>query len=167
MSHLERRVSIACPLAQAAMRLRHFFAETGSPDGDVAKLLLQIDVRVPGLPAPLTLQRAVVATVRAHHLPADMTPRFRVEWAPETPGPFPLFAGELFVDGDDYESFDLSLSGDYTPPLGLIGKGFDVAVGNRIAEATAADLLDRIKAFAERAYALDEETKRRALEART
>ena len=38
MSHLQRRVTIACPLAQAAMRLRHFFAECGSPDGEFAKL---------------------------------------------------------------------------------------------------------------------------------
>lgn len=166
MSHLQRRVTIACPLAQAAMRLRHFFAACGSPDGEFAKLRLQIDVRVPGMSQPLTLQRAVVATVHAHHLPADMTPRFRVEWAPETPGPFPLFGGELFVEGDDYEAFDLTLAGDYTPPLGLIGKGFDVAVGNRIAEATASDLLERIKAFVEREYTTDEETKRRTLETR-
>jgi len=165
MSHLERRITIDCPLAQAAARLQSFFARNGSPDGDVVHLNLQANVDVPGVPAPVVLQRAVVATIHKNRLPADMTPRYRVEWAPEKPGPFPLFGGELFVDGENYESFVLSLSGDYTPPLGLVGKGFDAIVGKRIAEATASNLLERIKSFVESEFTADEAAKRQRLEA--
>ena len=138
MSQLEERSSVACPLAQAAMRLKYFFHEHATAEANAAKLTLGINVKVAGLPVPLTLQRSVIATIQPHHLPADMTPRYRVGWAPESPGPFPLFAGELVVEsGDDYEMFTLRLSGAYTPPLGLFGKGFDVAVGNRLAHASA------------------------------
>ncbi len=86
-----------------------------------------------------------------------MTPRYQVQWAPETAGPFPLFSGELVVDsGNDFDTFALRLRGNYTPPLGLVGKGFDVAVGNRVAQATANDLLHRVRDFIEREFRTDE-----------
>ena len=89
-----------------------------------------------------------------------MTPRYNVEWAPETPGPFPLFRGELVVEGmDDYDSFRLLLTGDYTPPLGVVGKSFDAAVGHRVAQATAHDLLDRIRILTEEDFGADEAAK--------
>jgi hypothetical protein len=166
MSHLERRITINCPLAQAAARLQSFYAAHGSADGDVVRLSLQASVDVPGVPNPVVLQRAVIATIHKNHLPADMTPRYRVEWAPEVPGPFPLFGGELFVEGDNYETFVLSLAGDYTPPLGLLGKGFDALVGKRIADATASNLLERIKSFVESEFTAGEAAKSLRLEPR-
>ncbi len=139
------------------MRLHHFFRKHGNPDADTAKLDLGLNVDIPGLPVPIPLQRSVIATIRPHRLPADMTPRYRVQWAPETPGPFPLFAGELVVDaGADFDTFTLHLSGNYTPPLGLLGIGIDVAVGNRVARATANDLLHRIRDFMEQDFRADE-----------
>jgi len=117
---------------------------------------------VPGLPTPLTLERSVIATIKLHHLAADMTPRFAVQWTPEKPGPFPLFAGELLVEaGNDYDTFTLRLSGTYMPPLGVVGKGFDTVLGNRIAQATAADLLHRLKDMIEQEFEVDEQRKRR------
>jgi hypothetical protein len=160
MSHLEQRRSVTCPLAQAGMRLKGFFREHGNAEGDTAKLSLGIDLDVPGLPAPLALQRSVIVTIRPHHLPADMEPRYAVQWAPEIPGPFPLFAGELVVEaGDDYNSFTLFMSGNYTPPLGLVGKGFDAVLGNRVAQSTAEGLLLRIRDAIERGFAADEARK--------
>lgn len=157
MSQLEQQVTVACPLAQAASRLKHFFREHGNPDGDTAKLELRIEVNIPGMASPLRFGRAVIATIQPHHLPADMEPRYAVQWAPEVPGPFPLFSGELLVESmDDYDSFRLRLSGSYTPPLGLVGQGFDHAVGNHVAQTTAANLLDRIKDVIERDFAADE-----------
>jgi hypothetical protein len=157
---LEQQVTVTCPLAQAATRLRNFFSANGNPDGDTAKLTLRIEVGIPGLPTQLTLQRAVLATLQPHHLPADMEPRYSVQWAPEVPGPFPLFSGELVVEStDDYDSFGLRLSGNYTPPLGLVGQGFDMAMGNRVAQAAASDLLHRIKDLIERDFQADEALK--------
>jgi hypothetical protein len=154
---LEQQVAVTCPLAQAAMRLRNFFRAHGNPDGDTAKLELRIEVGIPGIPTQLSLQRAVIATIQPHHLAADMEPRYSVQWTPEVSGPFPLFSGELVVESrDDYDSFGLRLSGRYTPPLGLVGQGFDIAMGNRVAQGTASDLLHRIKDAIEQDYQADE-----------
>jgi len=162
MSELQERIDVACPLPQAAARLKHFFYEHGNAEDDTLKLDLRLDVNVPGLSTPLTLERSVIATIQLHHLPADMTPRFTVHWAPEKPGPFPLFTGELLVEArEDYDSFTLRLSGTYTPPLGVVGKGFDVVLGNRIAQATAIDLLHRLKDMIEQQFEIDEGRKRR------
>ncbi len=142
------------------MRLNRFFREHGNPEGDTAKLELRIEANLPRTPASLTLQREVIATIQAHHLPADMEPRYRVQWAPEVPGPFPLFSGELVVEGlEDYDSFRLRLRGDYTPPLGLLGQGFDTVIGNHIAQATASDLLQRVREIIERDFRADETAK--------
>ncbi len=160
MSHMKQRITVTCPLAQGAKRLRSILAESGSADGDSAKLDLRIRVSVPGLQTPLTIERSVVATIQYDHAPGDMTPRFRVQWAPEKPGPFPLFTGELAVEAaDDYDTFTLCLTGDYTPPLGIVGKGFDIAVGNHIAQATASDLLHRLRDQIERQFRADEARK--------
>ena len=100
---------------------------------------------------PLTLRRSVIVTLQAHRQQIDAGLRYRLQWAPATPGPFPLFAGELFVASTaEDEAFTLALKGDYEPPLGILGEGFDVAVGNRIAHMTASDLLERMKEFIER-----------------
>lgn len=160
VSHLDKAVIVKCPLAQAALRLRQYFRDHGNTDGDTMKLTLGIDVPVPGSTAPVAVKRGVIATIQAHHLSADMAPRYRVQWAPEVPGPLPLFAGELVVGGDDdFDSFSLRLSGTYTPPLGIFGKGFDLAIGHRIAIATADDLLHNIQRAIERDYRADEARK--------
>jgi hypothetical protein len=162
MSTLDQSIAVACPLAQAAPRLKQFFREHGNAEGDTAKLSLHVDIDVPGLPLPLSLARGVIATIQPHHLPADMEPRYSVQWAPEKPGPFPLFSGELIVEGrDDYDSFTLRLRGSYTPPLGALGEGFDMAVGNRIAAAAAGNLLRRICDTINENFQKDEAEKRR------
>lgn len=162
MSHLEQRLSVACPLAQAARQLKRFFDAHEGSEPDTITLKLGVNVHVPGSSVPLTLQRGVVATIRAHHLPADMTPRYSVHWAPAEPGPFPAFEGELVIEGnDDYDTFALRLSGDYTPPGGLLGKGFDAVIGHRVAQATATDLLGEIKDAIESDFRASEAAKGR------
>lgn len=139
------------------MRLRTYFRDHGNADGDSMRLTLGIDVPVPGYNTAVAVKRAVVATVQPHHLSADMTPRYRVQWAPEQPGPLlPLFAGELLVCSDnDFDTFSLHLSGTYTPPLGIFGKGFDIAIGHRIATVTADNLLRHIAEAIERDFQAD------------
>jgi hypothetical protein len=160
MSQLKQEVTVACPLAQAATRLQRYFREHGNREGDIAKLTLSIELDIPGVPTPLTLKRSVVATIQPHHLAADMEPRYLVQWAPEVPGPFPMFSGELIVESmDDYNSFRLRLGGEYSPPLGLLGQAFDQAMGNHIARAAAGDLLRRIKEAIERDFQADEAAK--------
>ena len=153
MTTLSRRTLVHCPVGQAPRHLATFFRAHGSPDGDVAKLDLRVEAKVPGLPAPLSLSHPVVATLQYDAHPADMRPRFRVQWVPTGNDPVPSFAGSLVVDSDeDYSTFFLVLEGHYEPPFGLAGQAFDAVVGHRIAEATADDLLARIRAFVEQAY---------------
>ena len=160
VSHLDERVSVACPLPQAALRLRDYFREHGNAAGDTLKLKLGVDVTVPGGETAIALKRAVIATVQSHHVAGDMTPRYRLQWAPEVAGPLPLFTGELLVSGtNDFDSFALELHGTYAPPLGFFGKGFDMAIGHRVALATASDLLGDIKRAIERAFTADEARK--------
>lgn len=160
MSQLQQEIDVVCPLGQAGSRLQRFFRVHGNPDGDVLTLDLRADIKVPVLDIPLSFECPVVATVQSKHRPADMTPRFSVQWAPAKPGPYPLFNGELLVEGDDdYNSFTLRLSGSYEPPLGVVGKGFDVVVGNRIAHETATNLLRLLKEGVERDFRADEDRK--------
>lgn len=160
VSHLDRDIVIACPLPQAATRLRHYLHEHGNADGDTVRLDVGVDVPMPGSHAAVAVKRSVIATIQPHHLSADMAPRYRVQWAPELPGPLPLFAGELLVGGNnDFDSFSLRLHGTYSPPLGIFGKGFDVAVGNRIAQATVENPLQHVKAAIETQFLADEARK--------
>lgn len=113
------------------------------------RLALGVDIAVPGANVALAVKRAVIATIQ------------RVQWAPEVPWPLPLFTGELVVCGaSDFDTFSLRLSGTYAPPLGIFGQGFDLAIGHRIAVATASDLLHRIKISVKRDFQEDEARKR-------
>jgi hypothetical protein len=159
-SKIAQRTLVQCPAGQAAARLKEFFRAHGNPDGDTAQLPLWIDAGIPGLPAPLHLERDVIVTLRVNHKPGDMTPRYSVQWAPAEPGPFPLFAGELHVENDeDYDAFWLVLEGTYEPPLGLAGAAFDAILGSRIAAVCARNLLASIAAAVEAEYAAQEARK--------
>jgi hypothetical protein len=160
MTKLVQQTLVKCPPAQAARRLRQFVAEHGNPDGDTARVVLGLDASLLGLPAPLRLERSVIVTMHGDRHTGDMTPRYAVAWAPEQPGPFPLFAGELQVENaEDYDAFWLVLRGSYEPPLGLVGAAFDYIVGSRIAAICARNLLTEIADSIERAFAADEARK--------
>ena len=159
-TRIAQRTLVHCPPAQAAQRLSAYVREHGAADAGTAKLPLFVEAGIPGLPAPLRFERSVVVTLQPHHLSGDMTPRYSVQWAPAEPGPFPLFAGELRVENDeDYHAFYLVLEGSYEPPLGLVGAGFDVIVGSRIAALCARNLLAAIADAIESAFAHDEAQK--------
>lgn len=148
--HFEKRITIKCPLGQAAKRLDRFMKKHGSPSGDVLKLTLRFD----------RIERNVIATVQQLRRIGDMEPHYSIQWAPEKPGPFPLFVGELSVGGeDDYDSFTLSLKGAYDAPLGALGDAFDFVAGKEIANVTARNLLQDIRIFVENDYREDEKHK--------
>jgi hypothetical protein len=160
MSHIAEHVLIDAPPAQAASRIRHFLRERGNSDGDTAKLHLHLRLNDASSAVPMSLERTIIATFQPLRRAGDMSPRYGVQWAPEVAGPFPLFSGELFVQGtDDYASFSLCLDGAYAPPLGIVGGAFDQVVGKRIARATLRDLLEQMRESIELAYRNDESKK--------
>jgi hypothetical protein len=159
MTKLTQHTSVNCPLPQAAQRLESFFRAHGNAAGDTARIRLQANVAPPGAPE-YTVERPVIATMQLRYVDGDMEPRYRIQWAPEGGGPYPLFAGELTIGGeDDYDSFRLTLSGAYEPPLGLAGAAFDAVAGHTIAERAASRLLAEIKTAIEAEFRSAERAK--------
>lgn len=76
-----------------------------------------------------------------------------IHWEPENGGPFPQFRGWLSVQYADGDVAQLEIRGDYAPPLGIVGKGFDLVLGQRIAAQTCKNLLAEIGELVEERYA--------------
>jgi len=160
MAELFEKTTIACPLAQAASQVDRFFAHYADSEGN-AHVPLRLSLHMPGRSSPIVFQATVIATVAAHREPGLLAPRYRLTWTPaDHADSYPAFEGELRVEGEDYESFDLAIAGHYTPPLGIAGAAFDFAVGRFIASATARDLLERIRSDVESAFQAVELRKR-------
>jgi hypothetical protein len=135
MTKTSTRQSVAAPLASAHRMLQRYLDERPGPDG-AARIVLKSAGQ----------ERAVIVSVIAAHRPQDMEPRYSVHWEPEEAGLFPSFEGILTVGAeDDYNSFDIDLDGEYEPPLGLLGKTFDLVAGRRIADETIHTLLAEIQ----------------------
>ena len=68
-----------------------------------------------------------------------------ITWRATGPtGLFPVLDAELEFASLGTELTQLSLSGRYQPPLGLVGKTIDRALLSRVAEATIKDFVDRL-----------------------
>ncbi len=65
-------------------------------------------------------------------------------WEPVGGGPFPTFTGSLKMRPLGLKT-EIVLSGEYKPPLGIVGEAFDAVIGKRIAEATAKMLLETLQ----------------------
>ena len=160
MTTLSERTLVHCSVNQAAKHLARYFKARGNSDGDVARLSLRAEVPVPGAKGTVKLERTAIATLIPRHAPGEMMPHYAVTWAPEQPGPYPTFNGDLAIEsGDDYDAFYLVLNGDYQPPLGALGAAFDSVVGHRIAESTAQNLLATIADSIEADFLSVEQTK--------
>lgn len=149
---LERRV-VLCPynLAQGYLA-RIVGARAGAPGP------LTLTLSLPGA----ELVKEVIVTYDAAVDPMHFDQPWHIHWKPKA-GPYPEFDGELTVRADEtYASCRLELKGSYRPPGSAAGAAFDRVVGNRIAQATAQGLLERIGAELEARYAADERTKSEA-----
>jgi hypothetical protein len=161
MSELVRTVHVLCPVSQAKMHLDSYFdGHTHDlPNGEKST---DIMLKAPGFPGGATLQRNVDVKIERHKHPVDAFDTISVEWAVPGVNFYPKFHGTLNVEGsDDYNSFTLALRGAYNPPGGLVGEVFDIAVGHRIAEATADHLLNEIRDSIERDFHKVEAGKRK------
>jgi hypothetical protein len=68
-----------------------------------------------------------------------------ITWRATGPaGLFPVLDGELELAALGTGLTQLSLSGRYQPPLGLVGRTIDKALLSRVAEATIKDFIDRL-----------------------
>jgi hypothetical protein len=150
MSQITERRIVACPYHLAQAYLAQTIRPRVSSPGP-----LELTLTLPGA----ELVKEVVVTYGAAVDPMHFDQPWSVHWKPKA-GPYPEFDGELTIRADEtYESSQLELQGSYRPPGGAVGAAFDAAVGNRIARATAAALLDRIGGEIESRYRSDEESK--------
>lgn len=138
MTRLRDSVSIERPAEEAEGALRRFLASLRGSD-DFARLHLRV------------LDRDVYVEARRERGEGDLDGRTSIEWWPEGPTVFPRFSGTMLIAGDENPRCSyLELDGIYAPPIGPAGQTFDAAIGHRIAQATAHELLAGIKAAIER-----------------
>ena len=128
------------------LRLEQFFESLRGKDG-----ISRLRVRVPtdGPTRELAIEREVCVEAHRPRGEASLNDLVLIKWIPEGTGVFPRFEGILIVRSHDEKS-SIELDGSYTPPFGVAGQVFDAAIGHRIADATARELLKDLKAAVER-----------------
>jgi hypothetical protein len=150
MNSVSSKQFVNAPLASADYFLQAFLGRHRSSEGASARIVLH---------AGSMTQSAIVTIGRLHKL-GEMTPHYALHWEAGDKSRYPVFDGELGIDGDDtYETLRLVLEGSYTPPGGIAGRAFDAVVGRHIADLTAKTLLKEIGGAIELDYAAAEKAK--------
>ena len=83
--------------------------------------------------------------IREDEAVAGLSPvtRLDIGWeALDSPMAFPVMRAQLSIWPLTSTETQLEIEGEYRPPLGVVGKAIDAAIGNRIAEASVHRLLD-------------------------
>ena len=146
MNHINVSVTIGQTADYTTARLESFFREY-APEAEMT-FTLRAPFDVAALNVGLTLQRDVTA----RFTPLSNNSRaYAIAWQPAARGPFPRFAGTIFISPNEADADEsiVTLDGHYHPPLGVAGDVFDAFVGKHIAQASAADLLERISMYIE------------------
>jgi hypothetical protein len=144
MNHINVSMTVSRTAPETMTRLQSFFREY-APEAEMT-FKLQAPFDIGGLNVGLTLHRDVTARIAPL---GDDNRAYAIAWQPVEAGPFPAFAGTIFVsasEADEDESI-VTLDGHYHPPLGVAGDFFDALVGKHIAQASAADLLERMAMY--------------------
>jgi len=144
MNHINVSVTISRSADATVARLEDFLREY-APSAEMT-FTLRAPFDISALNVGLTLHRDV--TARFAPL-GESRNAYAVAWQPVAAGPFPSFAGTIFItksETDEDESI-VTLDGHYHPPLGVAGDVFDAIVGKHIAQASATDLLERISMY--------------------
>jgi hypothetical protein len=152
MTDISERLVVHCPAKEASHHLSAFIAEHQLGDGTI-RIGLRLPISLFANRRSL-IERQVVATLYPLRAAHDPHPTYSVTWSPRGGGPFPDFAGALAVEKSAHNDFfGLLVSGHYEPPFGTVGALFDAALGRRIAQASARDLLRSIADYIENARA--------------
>ncbi|HTX02209.1 MAG TPA: hypothetical protein VMD07_00910 [Candidatus Acidoferrales bacterium] len=162
MSTLKESVIVQTPFAQAADLIERFFMASSPED---AVLTLHLSAPGAGLGVGgFALAHDVVVSFRRTK-GRNQTIVFEIHWESADGGPYPTCDCTLTVAEDEtYESCRLILEGKYTPPGWVAGAAFDAVLGSRIADATAKELLERMRSFLLSGYEETELAKRLKVE---
>lgn len=145
MSILKATAVVETPFARAGDLVERFFAASTQEAGGGT---LRLSAPGAGLGMDgFAVGHDVIVSFRRHKRRNESI-AFDLHWESATGGPYPVFDGSLTIAEDEtYESCRLILEGTYTPPGKVAGAVFDAALGSRIAQATAQELLARMGSF--------------------
>lgn len=132
MGTLRDFTTVACPFDEVPGRLYHHFSGGNA--------ILPLRVRFGDL--------RVERDVDFHLKTKPAYPGYKlldVSWEPKDGGPYPTFNGTLSVAEDAVGWSRIEIDGTYRPPFGVAGAAFDAAVGQRLAQGTATELLAELK----------------------
>lgn len=111
--------------------------------------------KTPALPstAPIAcaggVEKRVLVRYEPGRDPLQFDELWNVYWTPAG-GPYPDFAGQLTVRADEnFRGAVLELTGDYAPPLDVMGQTLDMVSAAKIASGTAKELLAQIARYLE------------------
>lgn len=155
MTTIDERRYVRCPYAQA----RDYLHESLQP---ASQSKLPQSVRLTATVPATSIELAKEVRVEYAHAtdPMYFDEPWSVRWAPEGGGLYPSFQGQLTVRADEsYGSCILELQGEYAPPAGAVGRAFDAALGKKIAQETAQNLLSAIAFQFEARYNNEEAAK--------
>jgi hypothetical protein len=147
VSPIHEYVSVRCPFDRVPGYLATYLARNG---GTVEKGTLPMRLQV----GDLVIEHPIALDLRRR----EGYPGYAfadIGWEAEGGGPFPSFSGALSAADEGAGFCRLDLDGSYAPPLGAAGALFDAVLGKRIAQASVADLLLRLKHVCEEAYAAE------------
>jgi len=158
MRHISQRREVHCPYVRALLYLDRYLAHIGwSERSTVVTLRLRFPIGPDDAGLGLAIDKEAIAMLERSSKHLGLEQRIAVTWRPELEQePFPTFTGTLALEAATPKACALTLDGTYEPPLGIAGKVFDAALGRRIAEATAEQLLKEIGGFIELGYVQDE-----------
>ncbi|MBV8298663.1 MAG: hypothetical protein JO083_03755 [Candidatus Eremiobacteraeota bacterium] len=132
MANIHEFTTVQCPYDEVPDRLYAHF------DGDAGVVPLRVKV------GDLRVERDVDFHLKTK--PAYTGYKLLdISWEPRDGGPYPSFSGTLSAAEDAIGWSRIEIDGTYKAPFGVAGAAFDAAVGRRIAQATAAELLAELK----------------------
>lgn len=145
MRRLRDTVAVKCPIDQAQARIEGFFDGRRGLDGKV-RFPLRVAFGV-GTANGFALDHEVCVDARVGRDDQNLNDLIRLSWTADDDFPLPRFAGTLvaWAEGNPKLTF-IELDGTYSAPLHGVGEVFDEAIGRKIAQRTAKDLLAQIAA---------------------
>jgi hypothetical protein len=132
---------------------RVFRSATTAAASRIDDLAAKLEVRIAGI----DVGREIDITVGVAHEARAIALRpartvIPIEWkAAERPGLFPRLQGQLEIYPLTATETQLDFSGEYDPPLGMVGDAVDAAIGHRVAEAAVQRFLTDVGAYLRKA----------------